>query len=125
MNNNKPPHMLRLAFSGTDFQNIPAEYVIAVRFTPEGAMSSSYSAISAEGSDAWALLQHIDFENPFITEAMPGSIITGTLTVTFSANGNQQETRTFRLLGVSLVQDVAFPNTYYYASEELQNLLLQ
>jgi hypothetical protein len=121
--NNKPHYMLRLASSGTDFQNIPAEDVIAVSFMPEGAMSSSYSAISAEGSDALTLLQHIDFENPFITEAMPGSIMTGTLTVTYSANGNTQETRTFRLLGTSLVQDVTYPNTYYNASESLQRIL--
>ncbi|MGB5636673.1 MAG: hypothetical protein WBM86_28375 [Waterburya sp.] len=121
--NNKPHYMLRLASSGTEFQNIPAEHVIAVRFMPEGAMSSFYSAISAEGSDTLALLQHIDFENPFITEAIPGSIITGTFTVTYSANGNTQETRTFRLLGASLVQDVTYPNTYYNASEDLQRIL--
>lgn len=122
-NNNKPHYMLRLTSSGTDFQNIPAENVIAVCFMPEGAMSSSYSAISAEGSDALTLLQHIDFESPLITEAKPGSIITGTLTITYSANGNTQETRTFRLLGVSLVQDVTYPNTYYNASESLQRIL--
>ncbi len=115
--------MLRLASSGTDFQNIPVEHVITVSFMPEGVMSSSYSAISAEGSNALTLLQHIDFENPFITAAKPGSIITGILTITYSVNSNAQEMRTFRLLGASLVQDVTYPNTYYNASENLQRIL--
>jgi hypothetical protein len=120
--NNNSHYMLRLT-NGTDFQNILAEHVIAIRFIPEGTMSSFYRTISAEGSGSLTLLQHIDFENPFITEALPGSIITGTLTITYLANDNTQETRTFRLLGTSLVQDVTYPHTYYNASEGLQSFL--
>jgi hypothetical protein len=122
--NNKPYYnMPRLASSESDFQNIPVEKVIAIRFMPEGTLSGVYRTISAEGSDALALLQHIDFEKPFITEALPGSIVTGTLTITYLANGNTQETRTFRLLGTSLVQDVIYPHTYYNVSESCQSFL--
>lgn len=123
MNNDKPHYIMRFALRDADFQDIPADNVISVHFTPEGGMSGLYNSISAEGCDAVTLLQHIDFENPLTTNAKPGAIITGTLTVTYSGAGNKQEARTFRLLGASLLQDVIYPSTYYHASDVLQRCL--
>lgn len=123
MNHPKPSFLMRLASNSHHQQVIPAANILSARFTPEGGMSEWYAAISVQGAEALTLLQHIDFATPVTTDAKPGGILTGTLTVTYTDGDNRQKTRDFKLLGASLLQDSVYPNTYYHASERLQKCL--
>jgi hypothetical protein len=119
----KPRHFMRLTLNYNHSMAVPSENVLAVQFTPERGLTETYNSVSVQGKDVHQLLQHIDFGNPHQTHDIPGAIITGTLTVTYSGAGNQREVRTFRLLGASLLQDAMFPDIYYQASDGLQRCL--
>ncbi len=118
--------VMRLASHDENFEEVRPDRITSVQFTPVGSFAgvSGISAVRAERADALSILQRIDLENPFVTEDKPGSIHVGMLNVSYGASGDQEEyTRIFRVLGSSLIQDVTYPNTYYYASQELQQLL--
>lgn len=122
----EPLQVMRLALHDGDFEKVGPEQITSVEFTPIGSISdvSGVNAVRAEKADALSILQRIDLENPFVTEDKPGSIHVGMLKVSYGASGDQEEhTRFFRVLGSSLIQDVTYPNTYYYASQGLQQLL--
>lgn len=122
----EPLQVMRLASHDEDFEKVGPDRITSVEFTPIGSFSgvSDVKAVRAERADALSILQRIDLENPFVTEDKPGSIHVGMLNVSYGASGDQEEhTRIFRVLGSSLIQDVTYPNTYYYASQELQQLL--
>lgn len=122
----EPLQVMRLASHDEDFEKVEPDQITSVEFTPIGSFSgvSDVKAVRAERADALSILQRIDLENPFVTEDKPGSIHVGMLNVSYGASGDQEEhTRIFRVLGSSLIQDVTYPNTYYYASQELQQLL--
>lgn len=122
----EPLQVMRLASQDEDFEKVGPDQITSVEFTPIGSFSdvSDVNAVRAERADALSILQRIDLENPFVTEDKPGSIHVGMLNVSYGASGAQEEhTRIFRVLGSSLIQDVTYPNTYYYASQELQQFL--
>lgn len=122
----EPLQMMRLASHDESFEEVGPDQIRSVQFTPVGTFTgvSDVNAVRAEKADALSILQRIDLENPFVTEDKPGSIHVGMLSVTYVASGDQEEhTRTFKVLGSSLIQDLIYPNTYYYASQELQQLL--
>lgn len=122
----EPLQMMRLASHDENFEEVRPDQITSVQFTPVGSFAglSNANAVRAERADALSILQRIDLENPFVTEDKPGSIHVGMLNVSYGASGDQGEhTRTFKVLGSSLIQDVTYPNTYYYASQELQQLL--
>jgi hypothetical protein len=122
----EPLQVMRLASHNEDFEEVKPNQITSVQFTPVGSFSgvANRTVVRAEKSDALSVLQRIDLENPFITEDKPGSIHVGMLNVSYGAAGSREEfTRTFRVLGSSLIQDVVYPNTYYYASQELQQIL--
>ena len=119
MNHSQQGSFIRLAVGENSYQEIPSPKITAMQFTPEQGMSGWYRPVSTHGQDAARLVQLIDFENPQQTEAKPGAVITGIVKMTYSTSTGQQETRSFRLLGSSLLQDTEFPNIYYQATEEL------
>ena len=122
----EPLQMMRLASHDENFEEVRPDRITSVQFTPIGSFAgvSDVNAVRAERADALSILQRIDLENPFVTEDKPGSIHVGMLNVSYGTSGDQEEhTRSFRVLGSSLIQDVTYPNTYYYASQELQQLL--
>lgn len=123
MDRAKQRRFMRLKLKINHSMDIPLDNILAVQFTPERGLAEMYNSVSAQGKDVHELLQHIDFGNPHQTHDMPGAIITGTLTVTYSGAGNQREVRTFRLLGASLLQDAMFPDTYYQVSDGLHRRL--
>ncbi len=108
-------NVLRLASGGEEFDEVPVSHVKAVNFTPVGNVEMG-KALHAEKADAKSLLSTVDFEKLFVTEDVPASILSGLLTITMEHKGVDQHMRTFRVLGHSLLQDVAHPNTYYYTS---------
>ena len=112
---------LRVA-SHQGFKDMPVSQVTSVKFTPIGN-SPAAKAVHAEKSDAAEMLALIDFEKPFVTDAVPGSIIIGTITITSETADKELQVRSFSVLGASLLQDTAFPNTYYYTSPELYKRL--
>jgi hypothetical protein len=122
----EPLQLMRLAANDEDFEEVSPERITAAEFTPVGSYAgqAGIRAVRAEKADALSILQRVDFENPFVTEDKPGSIVVGTLNVAYGgAKGKAEGTRMFRVLGSSLVQDVTYPNTYYYAALELPGLL--
>lgn len=125
----EPLQFMCLASQDEDFEKVGPDQITSVEFTPIGSFSgvsgvSDVKAVRAERADALSILQRIDLENPFVTEDKPGSIHVGMVKVSYAASGDQEErTRFFRMLGSSLIQDVTYPNTYYYASQGLQQLL--
>ncbi|MFN7900207.1 MAG: hypothetical protein ACK5N0_11195 [Synechococcaceae cyanobacterium] len=119
MNPSQRRSFLRLAISEDAYQEIPAPNITAMQFTPAPGMKGWYRSVSSQGRDAAKITELIDFENPQATDAKPGGVITGIFKATYSTSTGQQESRSFRLLGSSLLQDTAFPNIYYQASEEL------
>jgi hypothetical protein len=112
---------LRIA-SHQGFEDIPVSRVTLVDFIPIGAFVTA-EAVHAEKNDAEDILSFVDFEKPFVTDDVPGSIITGILTITIEKSDKETCIRSFKVLGSSLLQDEIFPNTYYYASPELYNRL--
>lgn len=108
-------NVLRLATGGEEFDEVPIGQVKSVNFTPLGSVEMG-KALRAERAGARSLLSTVDFENPFVTEDVPASILIGLLTITMEHKGAAEHTRTFRVLNHSLLQDVAYPNTYYYTS---------
>lgn len=123
MNHSQQGSFIRLAVEENTYQDIPSPKITAMQFTPEQGMRGWYRPVSTHGLDAEKLVQLIDFKNPQQTDAKPGAVITGIVKMTYSTSTGQQETRTFRLLGSSLLQDTAFPNVYYQATEELGRCL--
>jgi hypothetical protein len=122
----EPLQMMRLASHDENLEEVRPDQIRSVQFTPVGSFAgvSDVNAMRAERADALSILQRIDLENPFVTEDKPGSIHVGMLNVSYGTSGDQEEhIRSFRVLGSSLIQDVTYPNTYYYASQELQQLL--
>ncbi len=121
-----PMNVLRVA-SYEGFEEIPIGHVKSVNFTPIGSLSieglPAGKAVHAEKSDAADLLNVIDFENPFVTEDVPGAILVGMLTVTSETKAKDHHVHSFRVLGSSLLQDVVFPNTYYHVSQDLHTML--
>jgi hypothetical protein len=118
MNPSQRRSFLRLAISENAYQEIPSPNITAIQFTPAQGMSGWYRSVSSQGRDAAKITELIDFENPQATDAKPGAVITGILKISYSTSTGQQESRSFRLLGSSLLQDTAFPNIYYQASED-------
>lgn len=112
---------LRIA-SHQGFKDIPVSQVTSVNFTPIGDLPTA-KAVHAEKNDAAEMLALVDFEKPFVTDAVPGSIIVGTLTITSETEDKEIHVRSFNVLGSSLLQDVIFSSTYYYTSPELYNRL--
>jgi hypothetical protein len=122
----EPLQMMCLASHDEDFEKVGPDQITSVEFTPIGSFADVFDlkAVRVERADALSILQRIDLENPFVTEDKPGSVQVGMLNVSYGVSGSQEEhTRTFKVLGSSLIQDIAYPNTYYYASQELQQLL--
>jgi len=105
------------------YEDLSFDRVVSVNFTPIGSIAEQSQAIRAEAGYVAKLLQLIDFANPFVTEDKPGAILVGQLTITYKAKKGQEHSRTFRVLGYSLLQDVCFPTTYYYAANELSREL--
>jgi hypothetical protein len=121
-----PLRVMLLASHEEDFEKVGPDQITSVEFTPIGSFSDAFDfkTVRAERTDALSILQRIDLENPFVTEDKPGSVQVGMLNVSYGVAGDQDEhARIFRVLGSSLIQDMAYPNTYYYASQELQQLL--
>lgn len=112
---------LRIA-SHQGFKDIPVTQVTSVHFTPVGDFPNA-KAVHAEKNDAAEMIALVDFEKPFVVDAVPGSIIVGTLTITSETTDKELHVRSFNVLGASLLQDATFPNTYYNASPELYNRL--
>jgi hypothetical protein len=123
MTSQHPQESLRLASPEGGFQSIPWTRIQAVHFKPAGGMADVYDSVSAKEEAAQTLLRQIDFQHPLTTDAKPGAIITGTLTVLYTRADKQQDTRTFRLLGTTLLQDTSQPRVYYHASAGLQTCL--
>ena len=121
----EPLQVMRLASHDENFEEVRPDQITSVQFTPVGSFAglSDVNAVRAERADALSILQRTDLENPFATEDKPGAIHVGMLNVSYGASGQEEYTRTFKVLGSSLIQDVTYPNTYYYASQELQQLL--
>jgi hypothetical protein len=122
------PVVLRLP-SHQDYEEVQAGQIRSVNFTPIGSLPTALKVLNVERDQAGqiddALLQSIDFSNPFVTDDMPGSILVGLLTISYKSKTGEPVARAFRVLGYSLVQDAAFPNTYYYASKSLRQTLLK
>jgi hypothetical protein len=122
----EPLQVMRLASHGEEFEDVKPDHIISVHFSPVGSFAgvSDIRTMRAERADALSVLQRIDLENPFVTEDKPGAIHVGMLNVSYGVSGSHDEhIRTFKVLGSSLLQDATYPNTYYYASQELQQLL--
>lgn len=117
-----PLAALSLRSHNGGFEPVRIGQVRSVHFSAVGSIEQR--SLKVEGSDAQHLLQAVDFERPFVTEDKPGSLILGLLTVTFEGEGVER-VRAFRVLGASLLQDVLFPDTYYYTSSELTQQILK
>jgi hypothetical protein len=119
MNTSQRRSFIRLAISENTYQDVPSTEVTAIQFTPAQGMSGWYRSVSSQGRDAAKITELIDFDDPQSTDAKPGAVITGILKISYLTSTGQQESRAFRLLGSSLLQDTVFPNIYYQASEGL------
>jgi len=100
-------------------QEIPIANVTSVNYTPVGIYAQQFKAIKADNADAHSLLRLVNFSKPFVTADKPGAVLTGLLTVAYQTQGGDEHCRSFRVLAYSLLQDVCFPDTYYYASSAL------
>jgi hypothetical protein len=122
----EPLQVMRLSDNGEELAEVQPDAIRSVHFTPVGNYPtiSDVKSMRAERGDALSILQRIDLENPFVTEDKPGSALVGMLNVTYGISGSEDlHTRTFKVLGSSLLQDATYPNTYYYTSNELLPLL--
>jgi hypothetical protein len=119
----KEMHTLHVQ-SAEGHEEVKLSSIKRVNFTPIGSAPLAGTAATLEGKEAQELLQFIDFANPFVTEDKPGAILVGLLSITYETKAKTEETRAFRVLAYSLLQDVCFPTTYYYISKQLRNKLL-
>jgi len=109
--------------SAQGYQEMPLDTVKGVNFSPIGSVPEQFQGISEGPAEAISLLQLIDFGHPFDTEDKPAAVLVGQLTVTFETEGQGERTRTFNVLGYSMLQDTSFPTTYYWASPNLRSSL--
>ncbi len=108
---------------GDGYQKVPFDRVTSVSFSPLGSIVKRAPACNMTGNDKSDVLDMIDFASPILTADKPGGIMTGELVIHFEDDQGNPGSRTFHLIGQTLVRDAAFPNIYYNASLDLLNTL--
>lgn len=97
---------------GDRFEQIRLDDVISAEFSP--IVDAPLHFVWPQNLDHLAALQQIDFENPLITDDRPASAVVGQLILKFRSPEGHVLTRPFRILGLSLLQDMHYPRVYYY-----------
>lgn len=97
--------------------------ITSVRMQPRAARDTVHTLSTVPATpQAWPEeqvdfpLRYFALAEPFESHAVPLSIATSTLTLTFKSSNDSEEQRTMRVLEDGLLQDVRFPNIYYRAN---------
>ena len=117
-------HDIRLAVEATRFVEISSEKVLNVQLMAVESSELGISAVALEGVEIQEVLRLVDFSHPLVTQARPTAIMTGQLKVSYVAEGGIR-TRTFRVLGPSIIQDEEFEDIFYFTSPGLNNMIIR
>jgi|694.fasta_scaffold41567_1 hypothetical protein len=107
----------------TGFEEFSIDQVVALRLSSCDLSSDAVSSIHFEGPEIREAIGLVDFNHPFSTKARPASIMIGRLKISYYTD-DVLTTRTFRVLGPSLIQDELFQDVFYHASPALSGLIL-
>ena len=117
-----PIKIMRFALGASGFEDISIDQVSRIQLVSVESSCGELNRLDIEGNEVHGILDLIDFGSPIVTKARPAAIQTGLLKITYLADDSAL-TRTFRVLGPSIIQDEDFQDVFYSVSPALNQMV--